>query len=241
MLDPINLTVASMQIDMRRMDIIANNAANALTPGFKREILAVTGGLGLTGSKTDVTAQQAGAQLPSITTDQSPGTPQKTSTPLDIAILGEGYMEVQTDQGLAYTRHGALRLDERGRLVTQAGHPVLGQTGEITISSPTPIIEQDGTVIDQGNTVGKIKIVTFERAEQLLSAGNALLVPRDGTTANETSRPRIQQGHLEGSNVDSAREMITLLQTFRHFESSHRSLQAYDEVRDKTFRNLGQF
>jgi flagellar basal-body rod protein FlgG len=241
MLDPINLTVASMQIDMRRMDIIANNAANALTPGFKREILAVTGGLGLTGSKTDVTAQQAGAQLPSITTDQSPGTPQKTSTPLDIAILGEGYMEVQTDQGLAYTRHGALRLDERGRLVTQAGHPVLGQTGEITISSPTPIIEQDGTVIDQGNTVGKIKIVTFERAEQLLSAGNALLVPRDGTTANETSRPRILQGHLEGSNVDSAREMITLLQTFRHFESSHRSLQAYDEVRDKTFRNLGQF
>ena len=241
MLDPINLTVASMQIDMRRMDVIANNAANALTPGFKREILAVTGGLGLTGSKTDVTAQQAGAQLPSITTDQSPGTPRKTSTPLDIAILGEGYMEVQTDQGLAYTRHGALRLDERGRLVTQAGHPVLGQTGEITISSPTPIIEQDGTVIDQGNTVGKIKIVTFERAEQLLSAGNALLVPRDGTTANETSRPRILQGHLEGSNVDSAREMITLLQTFRHFESSHRSLQAYDEVRDKTFRNLGQF
>ena len=58
---------------------------------------------------------------------------------------------------------------------------------------------------------------------------------------HEVLRPAMVQGKLEASNVDSTQEMVRMLETFRHFETSHRVLQAYDDIRDKTIRNLGQF
>lgn len=241
MVDPISLTVASMENDMQRMNVLANNAANALTPGFKREMMALSGQFNTVGSPSGVASSLNAVPLPSVVTDLSPGTPKKTGNPLDIALLGEGYLEVRTDQGLAYTRLGALHLDEQGRLVTQAGYAVSGVAGDIVLSTPTPVIERDGRIFEKGNQVGQIKIVTFERPGQLLNVGGGLLVPQDGMAATEVVRPRLAQGQLESSNVDSAREMITLVQTFRHFEASNRILQAYDDVRDKAFRNLGQF
>lgn len=241
MVDPISLTVASMDNDMQRMNVLANNAANALTPGFKREMLALAGQYGAAGGTSGIASSLTAVPLPTVVTDLSPGTPRKTGNPLDVALLGEGYLEVRTDQGLAYTRLGALHLDEHGRLVTQAGYAVSGVSGDIVLTTPTPVIERDGRIFEKGSQVGQIKIVNFDRPGQLLNIGGGLLVPQDGMTPAEVARPRMVQGQLESSNVDSAREMITLVQTFRHFEASNRILQAYDDIRDKAFRNLGQF
>lgn len=239
-MDPIAITAASLLMDTQRMSVIANNAANALTPGFRRELLVAAGQFhpdAAYGSQ----ARPVAAPAPYTTFDSTPGAVRQTGNPLDVALLGEGYFEVQTAHGPAYTRQGAFRLDAQGRLVTQAGLPVAGTGGEIVLTSGTPLIDREGKVQEQGKQVAQIKIVNFEGAEQLRSIGGGLYVAAGDARGVEMARPRMAQGQLESSNVDSAREMARLIETYRHFEGTSRLLQAYDEVRDKTFRSLGQF
>lgn len=240
-MDPISLTVASMQNDMQRMEAIANNSANALTPGFKREMVAAAArinppvGGGTSGAVASVPIEYR-------VTDFSPGAPKRTSNPMDVALLGEGMFEVRTDNGMAYTRLGAFHVDERGRLVTQAGYPVQGGAGDIAISVPNPVIDMQGRVFEKGAQVGQLKVIKFERGTALRRAGGGLFYAQSGSAAPEELKlPRMSQGHLESSNVDSAREMANMIETYRHFESSNRLIQAYDDMRDKAFRSLGQF
>lgn len=241
MVDPISLTVSSMQNDMQRMNVLANNSANALTPGFKREIVAASGQYGTMAAVPGVPGASVAASTTSIVIDRTPGVPRKTGASLDVALLGEGYLEVKTDKGPAYTRLGALHVDGQGRLATKDGHPVQGLGGEIYLTSSSPEIDKEGRLYEKGALVGQFKTVAFDRAQTLLSIGGGLVVPQGDVAAAEEARPRILQGHLESSNVDTTREMVTLVQTFRHFEAGVRVLQAYDDIRDKAFRNLGQF
>ncbi|MBI2308417.1 MAG: flagellar hook basal-body protein [Rhodocyclales bacterium] len=229
-----------MQNDMQRMEVIANNAANALTPGFKRELVAASASLGVSAAGA-ASAATAGVPLEYRVVDTASGAPKKTSNPLDVALLGDGLFEVRTDRGMAYTRLGAFRVDEQGRLVTQAGFPVQGTSGDIVLSSPNPVIDLQGKIFEKGAQVAQLKVATFDRSTQLRRAGGGLLFSSGNALPAEASLPRVTQGHLESSNVDSAREMAGLMETYRHFESSNRLLQAYDEMRDKAFRSLGQF
>lgn len=240
-MDPISLTVASMQNDMQRMEVIANNAANALTPGFKRELVAAAAQMGA-GSAGGVGGGSPALPLEYRVSDFSPGAPKKTSNPLDVALLGEGLFEVRTDRGMAYTRLGAFHVDEQGRLVTQAGFPVQGASGDIAITTPNPVIDLQGRIFDKGVQVAQLKVVKFDRGAPLRRAGGGLMFAPNGSSPPEELKvPRLTQGHLEASNVDSAREMAAMVETYRHFESSNRLLQAYDDMRDKAFRSLGQF
>lgn len=238
MIDPTAQVAQALQNDIQRMGVVANNAANALTPGFKRELLAAS-----SANAYATTDSSAGLRLPVTTTyvDQSAGTPSKTGAALDIALHGDGYFEIKTDRGTAYTRLGHFRVDEAGRLVTQEGFPVQGQAGDISISSTDPVIDRDGQVLEKGVVTGRLRIVAVDRPELLKGIGAGLLVADGQIQLQEPKRSKVQQGFLESSNVDSAREMISLVETYRHFESSVRVLQAYDDLRDKTFRNLGQF
>lgn len=233
MVDPIALTVASMQNDMQRMNVIANHAANALTPGFKRVFLSAA-------NATD--ARLAQAPIQTSTQDFRPGAPRRTGGALDLAILGDGFLELMTSQGVAYTRNGNLKIDEQGRLVSAAGDPVSGVSGDIRLTTGNPSIDKEGRIFEKGQQTGQLKIVHFEQSASALQAlGNGLYRAREGQVAQALSRPQVLQGHLEASNVDATREMVSLIETYRHFESSQRLLQIYDDMRDKTFRSLGQF
>lgn len=238
-MDAIALTAASLQLDLQRMNIIANNAANALTPGFRSELLVAAGQFQPSAASAISSYDSAPAAY--IAFDNSPGTPRTTSNPLDLALLGDGYFEIKTPQGPAYTRKGDFRLDAGGRLVTQSGLAVSGVGGDITLSSAAPVIDQTGKIIDQGKAAGQIKVVGFAPNAQLLNIGEGLYMPAGGVRGTDVSVPRLAQGQLESSNVNSAREMAKLVETYRHFEGSSRLLQAYDEMRDKTFSTLGQF
>lgn len=233
MVDLVSLTVASMQNDMQRMNLIANHAANALTPGFKRSLLSAVNAS---------QAQQGLAPLQATSLDFRPGVPRRTGGPLDVAIIGDGFLELTTSQGVAYTRNGSLRIDEQGRLVSAAGDSVAGLSGDIRLATSAPTIDRDGRIFEKGVQTGQLKIVRFEQAQSALRAiGDGLYRPLEGQTAQEVSRPQVLQGHLEASNVDATREMVSLIETYRHFETSQRLLQIYDDMRDKTFRSLGQF
>jgi flagellar basal-body rod protein FlgF len=234
--DVVGLTVGSMQNDIQRMNLIANHAANALTSGFKRSLVAVT-------NQSDSASLLGVAPIPMQTSllDLKPGIPRKTGVPLDVSLLGDGFFEAKTASGPVYTRAGAFHIDDRGRLVTQSGDAVSGLSGDILLTTQSPLIDRAGKVFEKGEQVGQLKVVTFSDPNRLQAVGNGVFVAPAEISVKEVQRPQMLQGHLESSNVDSAREMVSMIETFRHFETSQRLLQVYDDLRDRTFRNLGQF
>lgn len=241
MIDAISLMATSIQQDVQRMNVIAQNTANALTTGFKREYLA-------TASLLDVEPSSLGAKnsLPiipalQVMTDRRPGVTRQTESPFDLALLGEGYFEIYTDTGLAYTRQGAFRLNDQGYLVNSAGFHVAGVSGDIRLTTEKPTIDREGRIFENDKQIAQLKVVTFDSPLALTNIGGGLAVANNGANKREIEHPAIGQGQLESSNVDSAQEMVKLVETFRHFETSHRILQAYDDMHDKALQKLGQF
>lgn len=233
-LSPLAAIEASLHSDVFAMQQIANNTANVSTPGFKKifSALHLQQGLSDASSKPDQVATQF---------DWSPGVLKQTDRALDVAIRGKGLFEVQTQDGVAYTRRGDFRLDQQGRLVCASGFPVMGTTGEIVLTTSTPRIDGRGRIYAGQQLVSQLKQISIDDLRQLTPIGEGLFKLSDGAGAKTIESDMIQQGALEASNVDSAKEMISLIETFRHFESGHRVVQIYDDVKDKTIRNLGQF
>jgi flagellar basal-body rod protein FlgF len=234
------ILLSSMQGDVSRLERIASNLANATTPGYKRELWVqrVADAQAETGATDEAGPAADTVQGPAR--DGRVGTMKPTGQPLDIAIAGDGYLEIVQEHGTAYTRHGQLRVDERGRLVTAAGHPVVGQGGEITLTTSAVRIDGSGRIFEGEREVGRLKLVSWERQEAITPIGGGAF------TAAGTPQPvadgdvAIRQGFLENANVNTATEMVELTQTMRHFESILRMAQGRDEMLGTALRKLGE-
>jgi len=160
-----------------------------------------------------------------------------------VAIGGDGFFEVRTEAGLAYTRRGDFRIDATGQLVTHAGHQVMGTAGPLVLRSASPVIGKDGRVVDGEQEVGQLKIVHFAKPQQLTRAGDGGLFTASeaATAAQEHQAPKLYQGHLEASNVNTASEMIKLIETVRHFEAMQKVVHGSDEMTERALRKLGEF
>src|ERR1700712_3414205 len=153
----------------RAMDVIANNLANASTPGFKREaakfeefITRMRPAEGQKSAPSVSFVKDAG-----VMRDSSQGNVELTGAPYDIAITGKGFFAVQTPTGMRYTRDGHFSLDASGNLVTSQGYQVQGDGGPITITPNDGdiAIAPDGTVSSVatgvGNQLPKLKVGDF--------------------------------------------------------------------------------
>ena len=139
------IAASGMLAEMVRQDQIANDLANASTPGYKadRATQKSFGDILLANTVSGQTVGPLGlgAQIDKIVTDDSPAPARDTGEPLDFAVVGEGWFKVQTPQGVRYTRNGQFTASPQGVLQTALGQPVLGQNGQ-------PVrVNQDGTVL----------------------------------------------------------------------------------------------
>jgi len=238
------IAIQSMQNDLQRMDIISQNVVNSAPPGFRRT-LAVNQGFGavLQNSALPSIGHSMTVELPAVTgvLDTTAGPIKSTGQPLDLAINGDGYFELTTPDGIAYTRAGNFHLDESGRLVSQQGYAVNGQGGNIVANGKTPVIAADGTVSEGTTTLGQIKLVRFADKTRLESRGSGLLAPSDSEAQTTESTAQLQIGYLENANVIPLNEMINMLETSRHFESQQKLFQGYDEQLSSAIQKLGQF
>lgn len=247
------ITLLSMHQDMQRLDRIALNIANVSTPGFKREVAgahAFSAALQAAGQGSEPQGAQGSEPSMQVRFDRTPGTLRLTGQPLDVALTGDGFLEVSTDQGLAYTRQGNLRLDPRGRLVTAQGHPVMGKSGEIFLTTATPVIDAAGRITEPnatsgpsagqpGAAVAHLKVIRFDNPEIMQRMGEGLLSPGEGPKALNEGESQLRQGALENSNVSTLHEMVQMMQTMRHFESMQRAVQGYDDMVGMAVRKLG--
>lgn len=232
--------------DLRQIAIISHNLANINTAGFKRE-QPVTGAFS---SRFESVLSAAGAlhpgnevTMPELTTivDNSQGMLKLTGNPLDIAIEGDGFFELDTAQGARYTRKGAFSLDVSGRLVTSDGHIVNGVNGDIRLLTSTPRIDKQGRVWEGENMVGQLAVVQFKDNAALQRDGGGLYVANDAGEMRSTINNGVRQGYLEASNVNVMHEMVRIVEITRHFETLQRVISGYDQMIGEAISTIAEF
>jgi flagellar basal-body rod protein FlgF len=196
----------------RQMDVLANNIANQSTPGFKGErtmfkefVARATNGS--PSSYVDIVGNAR---------DMSQGPLTHTGNPLDIALNGDGFFAVTTAAGTQYTRNGHLQLDSQGEIVTATGDVVQSDGGSAIVVPPGSgdiAISPDGTVSTKQGAIGKIGIVSFADLQSMTASGGGLYSTTQPT--QPVTNTKIEQGTIEGSNVQPVLEMTRLMNAAR--------------------------
>lgn len=244
----------------KKLEVIANNLANVNTTGYKRDRLAFKELMPPFPPDTSLEAgknvllppdkSNTNVSYVAVTdqyTDHELGELKQTGAPLDMALTGEGYFSIQTQEGIRYTRNGNFRLDTLNRLVNQKGEPVLNEQNQsIVINSPgdTISIDQNGNIsVGTGlvNTnVGNIKLINFEDKKTLEKIGDGQYKQTNPKAEEKTGGISIRQGYLENSNVSSVEEMTDMMATLRLFETYQKMIQSIDSMDDQAVNNIGR-
>jgi flagellar basal-body rod protein FlgF len=214
-----------MRARQRTLETQANNIANAMTTGFKAARLNYSTIEADLKGESSMQNLVAGA-MTSGATDYSAGAINQTGRNLDIAIEGDGFLQIQTPRGTRYTRAGNLTTDSAGQLVTKNGDLVVGAKGAITVPKGGELsIGADGVLSVKGQSFEKLKVVRFENpAIALQKEGDSLFVETGSETAQEATNSIVHQGALEGSNINSITEMVSMINNNREFESIQKSV-----------------
>lgn len=172
------------------------------------------------------------------------GETQPTRRDLDVAIQGDGFFEIQTDDrgGRAYTRSGEFRMRSDRTLVTSGDNEVLSEGGSpITlIAGGGPLtINRDGSLFQGETSLGKISVQRFANTAALIPLAGGLFIPAAGMQPEKVDAPELLQGYLEGSNVTPLREMVDLVLISRAYEANQKIISTVDQQMQKTLDALG--
>jgi flagellar basal-body rod protein FlgF len=231
---------------MRQLDVAANNLANADTPGFKADRITFKSYLAqiqepqFAGERRSIRSIEEHFQT---RTGFAPGPLTPTGNSLDFAIDGPGFFVLQTPQGERYTRAGGFRLDEQGQLVSAEGFAVAGAGGAIQTQDSLRMdltIDEYGTVYQEGQEIGRIRVVEVQNPETLAKVGSRLFAAGRDTRVNDAEAPDVRQGVLEGSNVNLIREMSQVVQAGRAFEAYQRIVAMTNALNEKANQQISQ-
>lgn len=243
-----------MNAQQMNLDTIANNLANSSTTGFQERTMQFTDLLYenqvMPGSaSTDKTTVSAGLQVGlgvrpgSAEIIQTQGELQTTGNPLDVAIQGAGFFQIELPSGqIGYTRAGSFHLDANGNIVTPDGNP-LQPAITIPPNATNISIGNDGTVTvtlpgqTQASAVGTIQIATFPNPGGLNSIGNNIYLPTtasgdaiEGQPGGSDGLGTLQQNSLEQSNVSVVEQFVEMIVAQRSYEANSRVVKAADEM-----------
>ena len=240
-MDAITSASLAMQGDLQRLTTVSQNIANVATVGYRRQVpdsLEFSALLAATAADSKTNFEQS---LIYSATDNHAGSLKSTGRPLDVALEGDGFLNIKTDAGVRYTRRGDLHLDGSGRLVTAAGDAVLSGGGEVRLLNSPVTINNLGEIRANDKLVGRLDVTEFGDAKHLEYQGQGLFGAENAAPTANVSRTQVRQGYLENSNVDQLAETTYMMETSRHFELCRNSITAYDEMLDSAINTLAQF
>lgn len=233
MLEGLYTAAAGMAAQQQRMDALSNDVANTNTAGYKRVRVGfrdlVYQADGPNGVRTG-----SGAAAVQLGRGYEQGAFQKTDQPFDIAIEGDGYLQVRSASTgqVALTRNGSLQLDTNGRLVTPEGDtlvpPIQVPRG---VDPATITIGQDGTLTSGTRRLGQIQLVTVPAPTGLAAAGNGYYtVTAASGGARRATGAAVVQGALESSNVDLADAMVDMMDAQRSYAMASKAIKMQDQM-----------
>ena len=232
----------SRQITLQRqLDVAANNLANLDTAGFKVEQLML--------QSAPLRPTAGGSRLgpikyvidDGVARSFTPGVLQKTGSDLDLAVEGSGFFQVQTPQGVRYTRDGRFSLDAQNGLVTQAGDPVLDGSGSPITLDPKKgeiSVAKTGQISQGGQPGAKVGVVRFTNLSGLSKEGDGLFSSAETPVA--ASDAGVRQGYVEGSNVQPVVEVTHLVEINRAYERIANIINSAHDLSRTAIQRLGK-
>lgn len=245
-------SASGMQAQQRMIEVIANNLANVNTTGFKRSRVAFEDVLYETVQGARVVGEEGketvgpvqigkGVRVNAVMRQHGQGAAEATGRPLDLAIEGEGFFQVQrADGAVGYTRDGSFTLSESGEIVTSGGYPLLpalsvpadASSIQLSPNGTVTAVASDGTQTE----VGRLELARFLNPNGLLAVGENQYVETPASGQPMTGNPqepgfgRIMQGTLEASNVEMVQEMTDMIAAQRAYEINARAIRAAEDM-----------
>jgi len=241
-----------MMAQQLRTEVISNNLANVNTTGFKRsrahfedllyQTVQGTAVVGAPDAGTTPAIQVGrGVRLSAVQRLHAQGPLEATSRPLDLAIEGEGFFQVQMpDGGVSYTRDGSFTVSDEGMLTTQGGYTVMpgirvpDDASGLTISR-TGIVSADMGG-GRSTELGRLELARFTNPTGLIAVGENLYTetPASGQAIlgypQEDGMGRLLQGHLEASNVEIVQEMVDMITSLRAYEINSKAIKNAEQM-----------
>jgi len=211
-----------------RQTAVSNNLANATTSGFKAERVFAR-------LLDEVTLEARSA------TDFTAGSLNPTARPLDVALVGDGFLVVEGEAGAPrWLRGGSLSLSPDGKLVDGAGRAVLGEGGHIVLPPGHVTIDEAGEIRVDDAVVGRLKIERSSGEAAVEREGVNLWLPTDQKMDVPESEIRVRQGHLEDSNVDTVSALVEMIEIQRAYAAIQRSMQTETAVMETVTTEIGR-
>ena len=259
MINSLWISKTGMQAQQTQLDVISNNMANVSTNGFKRASAVFEDlmyqnlrqvGAADTEQNNLPTGLQIGLGVRTVATSRqfSQGSLQQSGNQLDIAINGQGFLQVALPDGTTgYTRDGSLQVNAEGKLVTSSG---LAIAGDITVpaEAQSVTVGSDGVVTAKvpgsatPQQLGNIELASFINPAGLEPKGQNLYTETVASGNPVTGAPgsagmgTLMQGYVETSNVNVVQELVTMIQTQRAYEMNSKAIQTSDQM----LQRLGQ-
>ncbi|HLH67239.1 MAG TPA: flagellar hook-basal body protein [Solirubrobacteraceae bacterium] len=216
-MDPgLYIAASGMLAEQVRQTQLANNLANASTPGYEPQeaVQSSFGALLLANSATGQTigTLDTGVRISATVTDANPTPLQSTGQPLDFGIAGSGYFAVRTSAGVRYTRDGRFQESSAGQLTDQNGNPVLSQSGQ-------PI------AVDSQGRVSPTALGVFNVPNATPQGDNLL-----AGTATGRATGTVRQGELNESGVDPIQTMTDMIASLRAYQAGQSAIQSIDQT-----------
>ena len=261
MLRGIYTGAAGMLATWDQMGVISNNLANVSTAGFKRDDVAFRAMLELPIHRTNDNVVQfpegtvdrrppvgplgTGVMIDEVFTDFAQGSLRPTANPLDLALTGAGFFEVETPQGLRYTRDGGFQVNAQGFLVDKLGNSLRAQQpdgtiGPVRLTDPNFSVGSDGTIAvgdpQQGpqQVIGTLRVVGFAQPRALRKVGdNYYEAPAAAQPGPRPAQTLVKQGYHEQSNVNAVQEMVRMIEAHRLFGIEEKIITTQDGLMSK--------
>lgn len=220
---------------MREMEIIAHNIANAATTGFRQQGLVFSEYIEAVQNGDSLSMAAARVKKTSL----AQGILTQTGNPLDLAIEGNGYFQLETPNGVRLTRAGAFNVNATGDIVSADGHLVLDIDGapiNVPPGEADLTVAADGTLSLGDQLLGQLGIVEPEQGADLRREAGVLFQTDSALVASPDGL--VLQGHLEGSNVDAISQLTRLIEVQRAYEMGQRLLDMGDERSKSVLQTL---
>jgi len=261
--------VSGAKAQALKLDTIANNLANAKTPGFKEDRQLFQEYL------TTYERQPGVLEVPKVpasinsfyplnggdksfvdsagtTTIFSQGPLKLTDNRMDIGIEGDAFFQIKTPAGIRFSRNGQFTRSPEGILVTKDGHPVLMEDqGGASIEDRYVRLDdkrqftvtRKGDVFFGSQNIGRLDLKTVTEKDALHKEGNSFYTIRENFDNQiiSASKFNLHQGTFEQSNVNVVNEMTEMIKTTRLFESAQKAIQAFDSMNGKLINDVGRF
>ena len=246
MLEGFYSSLSGMLVQQRTLNVLSNNVVNVKTPGFKEErVISTTFHDELmvrteNGKKIPIGTGDPIRLVEDVVTNLESSSLEATNRPFDIAIVGNGFFNIATEDSQYLTRNGNFDIDTEGYLILAGAGRVMGENGNIQVSGSDFVVQPDGVVTQSdGTVIDKLLITQPEEGTQLEKFVNGLYVAPENLVPLDTDEFQTAQYNLETANYDINREYTLMMEAQRAFQACSSAFKMLDSISQKTATQIG--